>query len=195
MLDAFAAQRTARNAAAGLGDGDIPALRRFLEATAGEAGPVAIHALRCGDRVVATLAGVRHGTRFSGMLTSFATDPDVARHSPGELLLGEVMKGYCARGFTAFDLGIGEARYKATYCPAVELLFDSLVPLTLRGRLAARAERLRLQAKRAIKQSRWAWPLAQRIRRGLSVLRGRGAPAVPAAVSGGASDGAAGHED
>ena len=171
VLDAFVAQRTARNAAAGLGCDDIPALRRFLEGTAGEGGPVAIHALRCGGRIVATLAGIRHGGRFSGMLTSFADEPEIARCSPGELLLGEVMKGYCARGFAAFDLGIGEARYKASYCPQVEPLFDCLVPLTLPGRAAAGAERLRLQAKRAIKQSRWAWPLAQRLRRALAAVR------------------------
>ena len=187
VLDAFTVQRTARNDLAGIDCGDIPGLRAFLAATAGGAGPVALHALRCGDRILATLAGVRHGARFSGMLTSFTADAEFARNSPGELLLAETMRHYCAEGFTMFDLGIGEARYKATYCPEAEPLFDSLVPLTLRGRAAARAERLRLQAKRAIKQSRWAWPLALRLRRALSSAR-RGASGRPA-------DGAAGRED
>ena len=171
ILDAFMEQRTARNRSAGIGCDDLPALRLFLDATVGRDGPVSFFALFCGDRAVATLGGVRHGTRFSGMLTSFTAEPDIARTSPGELLLGEVMSLHCAAGFTAFDLGIGEARYKESYCPDVEELFDSLVPASARGHLAARLERLRLQAKRAIKQSRWAWPLAQRVRRALEPVR------------------------
>ncbi len=165
ILDAFVAQRSERNTSAGLGADDLPALRRFLDRTAGVDGPVTLLGLRCGDRIVATLAGLRHAGRFSGMLTSFTADADVARTSPGELLLADVMRHHCAAGFATFDLGIGEARYKETYCPEVEELFDSLVPITFRGHLFAQAERLRLRVKRAVKQSRWAWPLAQRVRR------------------------------
>ena len=194
VLDAFMAQRTARNRSAGLGCDDLPAMRRFLDATVGRGGPVSFFALLCGDRVVATLGGVRHGTRFSGMLTSFTAEPDIARTSPGELLLGEVMTLHGAAGFTAFDLGIGEARYKESYCPDVEELFDSLVPVSVRGHLVARLEGLRLQAKRAIKQSPWAWPLAQRVRRARAALAAR--PwRVSAAPSGGLPDEAARHED
>lgn len=175
VLDAFMAQRTARNVAAGLSCDDLPALRRFLDRTVGDAGPVSFHALRCGDRIVATLGGIRRGSRFSGMLTSFSADLDLARTSPGELLLCEVMKRQCEAGLATFDLGIGEARYKETYCPEAEPLFDSLVPLTPRGRLFALAEGTRLQLKRAIKQSRWAWPLVQRLRRTRRRLAGSAA--------------------
>ena len=121
---------------------------------------------------MATLGGARHGDRFSGMLTSFAAEPDIARASPGELLLIEVMRRHCAAGFATFDLGVGEARYKETYCPDTQELFDSLVPMTARGRVFAGAEAIRLQLKRAIKQSAWAWPLAQRLRRARAALGG-----------------------
>ena len=127
--------------------------------------PVDFYALRCGERIVATFGGTRRGRRFSGMLMSFAADPDLAKTSPGELLLSEVLKLHCADGLVAVDLGIGEARYKAAYCPDVELLFDCVLPVTARGRLYATTELLRLSAKRAIKQSAWAWPLVQRLRR------------------------------
>ena len=194
VLDAFMAQRMARHRSAGLDCDELPALRGFLDATVGRDGPVSFYALLCGDRVVATLGGLRHGSRFSGMLTSFTAEPDFARTSPGELLLGEVMSLHCAAGFQAFDLGIGEARYKETYCPDVEELFDSLVPVSARGHLVASLERLRLQAKRAIKQSRWAWPLAQRVRRARAALAA-GRRRVPAAPSGGLADEAARHQD
>ena len=172
VLDAFMVQRMARNVASGLCSHDLPALRRFLDRTVGGDGPIAFYGLRCGDRIVATLGGVRCGDRFSGMLTSFTAEAEFARTSPGELILAEVMRRHCAAGFATFDLGIGEARYKETYCPEVEELFDSLVPLTPRGHLFARAEGLRLQLKRGIKQSRWAWPMVQRLRRASASLAG-----------------------
>ncbi len=165
LLDAFVAQRRARNAASGLAVDELEGLRRFLDRTVGADGPVRFYGLRCGDRIVATLAGTRAAGRFCGMLTSFDADPEIARTSPGELLLSEVMKLHCASGYATFDLGIGEARYKESYCPEVQPLFDSLVGVTPRGRLFAQAEAARLQLKRTVKQSRWAWPLAQRLRR------------------------------
>ena len=172
-LDAFVEQRRARNRSYGLLTDDLPALRQFLEratdpqmtSIGSGSAPVEFYALHCGERVVATFGGTRRGRRFSGMLMSFAADPDLARTSPGELLLSEVLKLHCADGLAAFDLGIGEARYKAAYCPEVEMLFDCVLPLTARGRLYAGTERLRLSAKRAIKQSAWAWPLVQRLRK------------------------------
>ncbi|MGI3903890.1 MAG: GNAT family N-acetyltransferase [Janthinobacterium lividum] len=188
ILDAFVAQRSERNRAAGIAADELPALRRFLDLAVGENGPVTFLGLRCGERIVATLGGLRHNGRFSGMLTSFTADADVARTSPGELLLAEVMSQHCTAGFATFDLGIGEARYKETYCPKTEELFDSLVAVTTRGQLFARGERLRLSLKRAIKQSRWAWPLVQRLRRLRADLKSAGA-------SGGFSNEPAGLQD
>ncbi len=175
ILDAFVAQRSERNRAAGIAADDLPYLRQFLDRTVGENGPVTFLGLRCGNRIVATLGGLRHTGRFSGMLTSFTADADVARTSPGELLLAEVMTQHCTAEFSTFDLGIGEARYKETYCPETEELFDSLVALTPRGQLFAHGERLRLHLKRSIKQSRWAWPLVQRLRRLRAAVTSAGA--------------------
>ncbi len=181
-LDAFVDQRRARSRARGLLTDDLPVLREFLNRVTsphpfspiGSGGmPVEFYALRCGERVVATFGGTRRGDRFSGMLMSFAADPDLAKTSPGELLLSEVLKLHCADGLAVFDLGIGEARYKAAYCPDVELLFDCVVPVTARGHLYATTELLRLSAKRAIKQSAWAWPLVQRLRKLLRRPSGR----------------------
>ena len=176
-LDAFVEQRRARSRARGLLTHDLPVLRDFLNrvtaSTVSVGAPVEFYALRCGDRVVATFGGTRRGRRFSGMLMSFAADPDLVKTSPGELLLSEVLKLHCADDLATFDLGIGEARYKTAYCPEVELLFDCVVPMTVRGRLYATTELLRLATKRAIKQSAWAWPLVQHLRR---LLRSGGHP-------------------
>ncbi len=189
VLDAFVEQRRARSRARGLLTDDLPDLRDFLNRVTGPpaslaaaGAPVEFYALRCGERVVATFGGTRRGRRFSGMLMSFAADPDLVKTSPGELLLSEVLKLHCGDDLVTFDLGIGEARYKAAYCPDVESLFDCVVPMTARGRLYATTELLRLATKRAIKQSSWAWPLVQHLRR---LLRSGGHPTHdPIAVEG-----------
>ncbi len=169
MLAAMFEHKVARAAALGLSGSDEAALRRFLERAAlpvdGSPAAIELHALVVGDAIVASFAGARHQDRFCGMLMGFAADPAVARWSPGELLLAAVIRAKCLDGCTVFDLGVGEGRYKQAYCPTPEPLFDTLVPLTAAGRAFAATEGTRLRVKRAIKQSTWAWPLFQRMRR------------------------------
>jgi CelD/BcsL family acetyltransferase involved in cellulose biosynthesis len=44
----------------------------------------------------------------------------------------------CAkRGIASFDLGVGESQYKSWFCKEPIELFDTLMPLTSLGRLAA----------------------------------------------------------
>ena len=174
VLDAFVRQRAARNLALGLDSGDLPELRRFLERASGASrGPAAaeLHALRCGDRIVATFIGTAHRSRFCGMSLSFDTDPALARCSPGDLMISAILEAKCKAGLAAFDLGIGEARYKSIFCPTPEMLVDTIVPITSRGAIFSRIERLRLSVKRSIKQSDRAWTAARSVRRGLAALR------------------------
>lgn len=173
ILDAFVAQRRARSAALGLNPTDLPLQRRFLEHASVASGPdpaVELHALYCGERILATFAGTILKQRFCGMVMSFDSNPELLRTSPGELLLAALIRSKCEAGLTVFDLGIGEARYKDTYCPDPEPLFDSLVGISARGSLFALAERLRLHAKRSVKQSAWAWKLVQALRKTKRVI-------------------------
>ncbi len=176
VLDAHMAQKSAKLASIGAAHRqDLAATRQLFEraATAGPDGepPLELHALLCGDRIVATFGGLAHAGRFSGLLISHDADPVFARLSPGEVLLAAVIKAKCRDRFESFDLGIGEARYKEGFCPIADPLFDSLVPMTLRGRLFVAQEALRLRLKGRIKQSSWAWPLINRTRRRLAARR------------------------
>jgi CelD/BcsL family acetyltransferase involved in cellulose biosynthesis len=169
ILDAHLAQKSARLAFLGASDVISPVLRTFLDRAA-EPRPdgsalLELHGLLCGERIVATFGGLSHAGRFSGLLISYDAAPEIARNSPGELLLTEVIAAKCREGFSGFDLGIGEARYKESYCPIDDPLFDSFLPLTLGGRAFVLRESLRLMAKRSIKQSGWAWSAIQRFRR------------------------------
>jgi len=147
---------------------ETEASRAFIEAAAlanlvtGTA-DIELHALCVDERVVATYGGGTHRGHFHLMFNSFDADPDIGRSSPGDLLLQSILEQKCARGVARFDLGVGEARYKETWCDEHQLMFDSIMPVSLKGGLFSRYESARLGAKRWVKQSEWAWPLAKKL--------------------------------
>jgi len=91
------------------------------------------------------------------MFTAFDADPAIARASPGELLMLEVIRVQCRRGRRVFDLGVGEARYKNSLCDEVEELVDMALPITARGRIYVAAADGLLRLKRLAKQTPWIW--------------------------------------
>lgn len=169
ILDVFFAQKLERFRRKGIDSSfSSPTCRAFLEAAALdglETGrpTIELHALRAGDRVVAVYGGGQHHGHFHAMFNSFDLDEEIGKASPGDLLLKAIVEEKCAEGLRGFDLGIGEARYKDTWCPQVEPLFDSILAITALGHAYAAAEKARRHAKRWIKQSDWAWPVAQRL--------------------------------
>lgn len=143
-LSAFLAQKKARFAAQRVANpfdsGDV---LRFLEQAAvqpladGPPAPLSLFAMMAGDRIIAVFGGIIHAGRFSGMFTSFDPDSSVAKFSPGDLLILNLVRTMCDRGLAEFDLGVGDAAYKTDYCQIEEKLFDSLLPMTMTGRAAA----------------------------------------------------------
>lgn len=172
-LEAFYVQKAARSAAMGISDVYAhSAVQRFLSAgTAVEAGadtaPIEVHTLVAtgNGRTLATFGGAVDGKRFSGMWTSFDPDPELARFSPGELLLHHLVRQQTEAGRRAFDLGVGEARYKASICDETIELVKAIVPVTARGHLFALAAVGAGRAKRRIKRSPRLWAALQALRR------------------------------
>ncbi|MDP3602410.1 MAG: GNAT family N-acetyltransferase [Bosea sp. (in: a-proteobacteria)] len=176
VIDAFLRQKAARFAMMGIADPFAPpAVRRFLERGAqaeGDRPPVLeLYSLDVAGQSVATYVGAVHAGRFSGMATSFAMDSEVAKTSPGEILLVDLIRLKSRDGITVFDLGVGEARYKTTICDERDDLVDSFLPLTARGHAFALFSRAKREAKRRIKASPVALKLAHRVSGWLS--RGR----------------------
>jgi CelD/BcsL family acetyltransferase involved in cellulose biosynthesis len=160
---------------------DAQAFLRHL-ATGGRSGErsiIELHALMLDERVVAAFAALSVRDRLSGLVIAYDADPEIARCSPGELILHEVVRSAIARGFATFDLGVGEARYKNECCEAAEVLFDTFVTISPLGRLAALAYRLERGARRIVKRSPRLSALAARLRR-RSFKRPLGRPARPA---------------
>ena len=125
-----------------------------------------IHALECDDEVIAIFAGVADGYRFSMMFNTYTMSGN-SRYSPGLILMRNIVDHYAERGYRALDLGIGSDDYKRLFCKSDEPIFDSFIPFSLRGRLAAAAMSGINRAKHLVKHNRALFHLAQKLRSAL----------------------------
>lgn len=133
---------------------------------------IELYALSVGERIVATFGGTGDRWRLCGMFNSFDISEDVARNSPGELLLADIIRRQCELGREVFDLGVGEARYKTALCDQVEELIDVFLPLTAKGRVHAMTVERFVASKRLVKQTPWALRAANAMRAVKASLHG-----------------------
>lgn len=144
-----------------------PGVEQFIRsaclAPRGEGRVIDIHALECNDEVIAIFAGVADGQRFSTMFNTYTMSKH-ARFSPGLILMRYIIDRYAERGYRSLDLGIGTDEYKRMFCRDDEDIFDSFVPLTSRGKLAAMAMSSLNHGKRLVKQNQMLFDLARRLR-------------------------------
>ena len=159
VLAAFFQQKAARMREQGVSNAfDASGVKEFTRAAAHEIDSdtgepvIELYAASVGDTIIATFGGIVADGRFSGMFNSIA-GLEFRNYSPGELLLANVIRICCERGLHSFDLGIGDAAYKQVYCKDAEGLYDSVIPITAAGRLAAPIWRAGLALKGKIKQS------------------------------------------
>ncbi len=146
-----------------------PGVERFVRDACsmplrGSGHAVDIHALECNDEIIALFAGVSDGHRFSMMFNTY-TMSDNSRYSPGLILIRNIVDYYAARGYQVIDLGVGDDHYKRLFCKTDEALFDSFIPLSPRGTLAAAAMSGMNRTKRVVKRSKTLLRVAQSMRR------------------------------
>jgi CelD/BcsL family acetyltransferase involved in cellulose biosynthesis len=170
LLDSFFALKSSHMAAQGLGNVFAePGVAEFLrEACRHKLGNgrrlIEIHALEGGGEVLAVFGTTTDDYRFSSMFNTYTLGEN-ARHSPGLVLLTHMIADCIARGLRSFDIGVGRAHYKSFFCREPEPLFDTFLPLTRRGRLAAAAFGTAFAIKRVIKQNHALWSAVQALRR------------------------------
>ncbi|HJE23049.1 MAG TPA: GNAT family N-acetyltransferase [Methylorubrum populi] len=175
---AFYAQKAARFTGLGIADPYAAAgIRRFIAAATapgaeGTAPAIEVHALVATEsgRILATFGGAVDAARFCGMWTSFDTDPELGRFSPGEILLHRLVGQQAARGRRALDLGVGEAGYKAKTCDETIELVEQVVPVSPASHLLVLASGAAIRLKHRIKRSPRLWAAVQSLRR---LRRGR----------------------
>ena len=134
-----------------------------LKGVAGGGHAIDIHALECETEVIALFAGVADGNRFSMMFNTY-TMSENSRHSPGLILMRNIIDHHAGQGYRALDLGIGSDEYKRLFCKGDEPIFDCFIPLTSRGRLAAAAMSSLNRAKHLVKHNPALLQMAQRLR-------------------------------
>ena len=166
VFDAMLAQKRARMRALGLPNAfDAEPVVAFLRNLAqGDPPPLELHCLRAGTQIIATFAGLADARRLSGLSITHDMDPSAAASSPGELLIIEVARDAIARGLAAFDLGVGEARYKSECCETTDVLFDGALAVSAIGRLGALAFFTARRIQGWIKRSPALYRLALRAR-------------------------------
>ncbi|MGL3109208.1 GNAT family N-acetyltransferase [Bradyrhizobium sp. BR 1432] len=144
-----------------------PGVEQFIRnaclARRGDGRVIDIHALECDEDVIAIFAGVADGQRLSMMFNTY-TMSEHARYSPGLILMRYIIDACAERGYCSLDLGIGSDDYKRMFCKDDEEIFDSFVPLTSRGKLAAMAMSSLSRGKRMVKQNQMLFDLARKLR-------------------------------
>jgi CelD/BcsL family acetyltransferase involved in cellulose biosynthesis len=169
LLDAFFRIKPQRMAAQKLPNVFAePGVEDFLRETcmkrlANGARVIQMHALECDDEIIAIFAGVADGDRCSMMFNTYTTSAN-SRHSPGLILISQIIDHYAARGYRTLDLGVGSDSYKKLFCKSDEPIFDCFVPLSWRGTVAAAAMSGVNRAKHFVKHSPALLLAAQRLR-------------------------------
>lgn len=137
-----------KRAAAGSPGSDQPAIR--------------FHALHAGDEIVAISCGACTGTHYSQFINSTASGP-AARYSLMGILMYDLVAELAGTGVTSIDMGRGDFDYKTDWTER-RVLFDSAIPVTPAGRIAAPALLWLRRLKRAIKQNQRLFGVLKRLR-------------------------------
>lgn len=146
-----------------------PGIRDFFKACAlagldGETHQLRVFYMKAGDHIAATWMGLVQRSRIYGLMNTMTDDPDIRRYSPGEVVLRYAISECCKDGLDSFDLAVGESRYKSEWCDQHLALFETTLPVTVKGHIYVYAARLGLRAKRLIKRSHSLWPLLLKLR-------------------------------
>jgi len=170
LLDAFLALKAVHMTTQGLPNVFAePGVPEFLRAACHVRLPggrplIEIHALEGGGEVLALYGATADEHRFSAMFNTYTLSQN-ARHSPGLILARHMLAACVERGLQSFDIGVGRAHYKSFFCKESEPLFDTFLPLTARGAMAAPVFRGIFAAKRVIKAKPALWGTVQHLRR------------------------------
>ena len=175
---AFLEQRSARFAVKGIDNifARAPFVELFIKGAKnsfGAARPLIwVHALMVEDEVSATSWGTTAGNHYSQYINSTSSG-EAGRFRLMPMLVTDLMDELLAIGITSFDMGLGDFEYKREWTKP-EQVFNSMIPLTAKGRLFAALLRQRDSVKRTIKQTPILWDAARNVRLAIFRLRGGG---------------------
>lgn len=86
-------------------------------------------------------------------------------HSPGEMILYAMIEQLIADGYAKFDLGVGDERYKRSWCPGKHPLFDTNIALSLSAQPIIFGLRVKNKVKRYVRNNPQLWQKLKKIRK------------------------------
>ncbi len=115
-----------------------PGYRQFFHAVASDPrlrDMVHVTRLDVGSTAAAVGVGLAFRDRYSLVLSSYR-DGDMSRLGPGRTHLHELLRQAIDNGFRVFDFTVGDEPYKRDWSDIELEIFDYLVPVTIKGRVA-----------------------------------------------------------
>jgi CelD/BcsL family acetyltransferase involved in cellulose biosynthesis len=141
----------------------------FFKALFADEGPHYDHkfylsSLDVGGKTRAIYGSSLHGSRQMVHFTAFAND-ELTTASPGDFLNFLLIEAACKNGVETYDLGIGDEGYKRSWCDVETWHRDTVIGVSLRGKLAKIQFGAIGSTKRWIKTNEKLWNFAKRVRK------------------------------
>lgn len=95
---------------------------------------------------------------------------DFAEHSPGEMVLYAMIEHLIAQGYEKLDLGVGDERYKVSWCPGKHRMFDTILPLSAFSAPIVFGVRIKNTVKRHIRNNPNIWLKLKKLRKAKAFL-------------------------
>lgn len=132
-----------------------PCIQDFYASMFGRSGTLQakLHVLRLNGEIVSVRYNLQHGDRLFSLVSSMSDRAELAPGSPGKQNLLRVMQSVFDEGIRVVDMGAGYSDEKRHWCNVTIPLCDHVIPLTLRGRLAARAIHAKIYVQTRIKRN------------------------------------------
>lgn len=122
--------------------------------------------LKVGDKYAAIMGNTLHNKRLTVEFSTF--DAEFAHAGPGDLLFFLAVEYAVQNGCKVFDFGVGDERFKRTWCDIETYQYDVFIPVSLSGRLYTAANKMRSQVVGQLKSNEKIWNAAKAARRRLA---------------------------
>jgi len=130
-----------------------------------------IFELRIGGKTRAMYGAAIFGNYCQACVNSVTYD-ELAHISPGEMVLYLMIEHLADNGFTKLDFGVGDERYKRSWCKTHHDLFDNILPLSKRAIPFIVFLKLKQKLKTYIRRNDKIWQNIKKLRSTVGKITG-----------------------
>ncbi len=129
--------------------------------------PLEFAVLKIGGKTRAMYAGAFLQNYYQAAVNAISSD-ELTNISPGEMLLYLFVEHMAGNGIVALDLGVGEERYKRSWCQFQDKLFNTILPLNLQSVPVAVGMKSAKMVKRYLRNNPKVWQLLKKFRKAMA---------------------------